>query len=198
MFFNVQPSSACIHSCDEPDLSRFQDNTQQLPVRSPGKKADGGSEQHGLGQWPVPYDWLNIMYPRIKLARNLLREDGAIFISLGGRQLRTRLCDDILAMVIWQKVFSPKNTAAYFSEDHDYIGVYANQGGVEPRLLPRSEEAVGGTRTRTTILAGLGSLAQFRLGTTTARVSTRLPARPARHSPIPRENWRFSPSDSNN
>ena len=92
-----------------------------------------------------------MMYPRIKLARNLLREDGAIFISIDDNEVDNlrKLCDDILgqenfiAMVIWQKVFSPKNTAAYFSEDHDYIAVYAKRKEVwEPRLLPRSEEAV--------------------------------------------------------
>ncbi len=94
-------------------------------------------------------DWLNMMYPRLKLARNLLREDGVIFISIDDNEVANlrKLCDEIfgeenfVASVIWQKVFSPKNTAAYFSEDHDYILVFANRKEVwTPELLPRSEE----------------------------------------------------------
>jgi len=95
-------------------------------------------------------DWLNMMYPRIRIARNLLSENGAIFVSIDDNEhdnLR-KLCDEIMgpenfvATLIWQKVFSPKNTAAYFSEDHDYIVVYAKRKDAwEPRLLPRSDEA---------------------------------------------------------
>ena len=112
-----------------------------------GRRISSNSEASGR----FHTDWLNMMYPRIKLARNLLGEDGAIFISIDDNEVDNlrKLCDDILgqenfiAMVIWQKVFSPKNTAAYFSEDHDYIAVYAKRKEVwEPRLLPRSEEAV--------------------------------------------------------
>jgi len=96
-------------------------------------------------------NWLNMMYPRLKLARNLLRDDGAVFISLDDHECpRLRqMCDEIfgeenfIATVIWQKVFSPKNTAAYFSEDHDYIIVYAKHKETwSPQLLPRSDEAV--------------------------------------------------------
>lgn len=95
-------------------------------------------------------DWLNMMLPRIMVARSLLRDDGAIFISIDDneRDNLRKICDEVfgpenfVATIIWQKVFSPKNTAAYFSEDHDYIVVYAKQKeNWEPRLLPRSEEA---------------------------------------------------------
>ena len=95
--------------------------------------------------------WLNMMYPRLKLARNLLREDGCIFISIDDHEvsrLRT-ICDDIfgednfVATVIWQKVFSPKNTASTFSEDHDYLIVYARRKDMwKPKLLPRSEKNI--------------------------------------------------------
>lgn len=93
--------------------------------------------------------WLNMMYPRLYLARNLLRDDGAIFISIDDQEYDNlrKLCNEVfgeenfLATVIWQKVFSPKNTAAYFSEDHDYIVVYArSKDAWEPSLLPRSDE----------------------------------------------------------
>lgn len=96
-------------------------------------------------------DWLSMMLPRLKLARNLLRDDGSIFISIDDHEVQNlrRLCDEIfgeenfVASVIWQKMFSPKNTAAYFSEDHDYILVYArSKDAWQPELLPRSEENI--------------------------------------------------------
>lgn len=50
--------------------------------------------------------------------------------------------ENFVATVIWQKVFSPKNTAKHFSEDHDFIVIYAREGETwRPTLLPRSEEA---------------------------------------------------------
>ena len=96
-------------------------------------------------------DWISMMYSRIRLACNLLKEDGAIFISLDDNEVANlrRICDEIfgaenfVATLIWQKVFSPKNTARHFSEDHDYIIVYAkHKDAWSPQLLPRSEEAV--------------------------------------------------------
>lgn len=93
--------------------------------------------------------WLNMMYPRLFLARNLLREDGVIFVSIDDHEvhnLRT-LMDEIfgsenfIASVIWQKVFSPKNTARHFSVDHDFLIVYARDAqSWTPNLLPRTEE----------------------------------------------------------
>lgn len=94
--------------------------------------------------------WLSMMYPRLFLARNLLREDGVIFVSIDDHEvhnLRALLNEvfgeeNFVASVIWQKMYSPKNTAKYFSEDHDYVLVYARSlDRWEPRLLPRSEEA---------------------------------------------------------
>jgi adenine-specific DNA-methyltransferase len=95
--------------------------------------------------------WLNMMYPRLYLARNLLREDGVIFISIDDNEVDNlrKLCNEVfgdenfIATVIWQKVFSPKNTAAYFSEDHDYILVFArNKETWQPEILPRSDDAI--------------------------------------------------------
>ena len=96
-------------------------------------------------------DWLNMIYPRLKLARNLLRRDGAIFVSIDDNEshgLRVVMDDlfgaeNFIATVIWQKVFSPKNTAATFSEDHDYLIVYArHKESWKPGLLPRSERNI--------------------------------------------------------
>ena len=94
-------------------------------------------------------DWLNMMYPRLRLARNLLREDGTIFVSIDDNEhhgLRT-VMDDIfgsenfIATVIWHKMDSPKNSAIHFSEDHDYILVFARDSeSWRPNTLPRTEK----------------------------------------------------------
>lgn len=94
-------------------------------------------------------DWLSMMYPRLKLARNLLKDDGVIFISIDDHEMDNlrKLCDELfgaqnfVAQVVWQKVFSPKNSAQWFSEDHDYILVYArNRSLWTPNQLPRTAE----------------------------------------------------------
>lgn len=94
-------------------------------------------------------DWLNMIYPRMKLAHSLLKTDGVIFVSIADHEihnLRT-VMDEIfgeenfVAAIIWQKVYSPKNSARHFSEDHDYVVVYAKSAEVwTPHLLPRTEE----------------------------------------------------------
>jgi adenine-specific DNA-methyltransferase len=94
-------------------------------------------------------DWLNMIYPRLKLAQSLLRSDGVIFVSIADHEIQNLRAamnevfgeENFVATVIWQKVFSPKNSARHFSEDHDYIVVYAKNAEVwTPRLLPRTEE----------------------------------------------------------
>lgn len=94
-------------------------------------------------------EWLSMMYPRLKLARNLLREDGVIFISIDDNESDSlrKLCSEVfgsqnfVAQIIWQKVYAPKNTADWFSEDHDYILVYArNKSEWRPQKLARTEE----------------------------------------------------------
>ena len=89
------------------------------------------------------------MYPRLALLRQFLREDGAIFISIDDNedQALRYVMDELfgasnfVATVLWQKVYSPKNSARHFSEDHDYIVVYAKRSEVwTPNLVPRSAE----------------------------------------------------------
>ncbi len=94
-------------------------------------------------------DWLSMIYPRLRLAKNLLRDDGSIFVSIADHEVHhlRAVMDEIfgsenfIATVIWQKVYSPKNSARHFSEDHDYILVYAkNSDAWVPRLLARTED----------------------------------------------------------
>jgi adenine-specific DNA-methyltransferase len=95
--------------------------------------------------------WLSMMTPRLKLLWELLREDGVIFVSIDDNEVhRLRMLmdeifgeDNFVANIIWQKIFSPKNTARYFSEDHDHILVYAKSiENWTPNLLERSQNAI--------------------------------------------------------
>ena len=94
-------------------------------------------------------DWLSMMYPRLKLARNLLTEDGVIFISIDDTEQANlrKICDEIfgennfVANIIWQKKFSPQNDAKWFSDNHDFILCYCkNKEIYRPILLERTEE----------------------------------------------------------
>lgn len=79
--------------------------------------------------------WLCMMYPRLVLLKQFLAEDGAIFVSLDDNEIGSLriMMDEIFGQknfvtsVIWQKVFSPKNSAKYLSEDHDYVVIYAKE-----------------------------------------------------------------------
>ncbi len=93
--------------------------------------------------------WLTFMYPRLYLARQLLRDDGVIFISIDDNeqaQLKI-LCDEVFGeenfveSIVWQKTFAPKNDSKYFSSEHEYIFVYAkNINSFALNLLERGEK----------------------------------------------------------
>jgi len=93
--------------------------------------------------------WLCMMWPRLVLLRELLSEHGSIWITLDDNEVhRARMVldeifgeDAFIADVIWQKNFSPKNTAQFFSEDHDHLLVVAkNRDLWRPNLLARTPE----------------------------------------------------------
>lgn len=96
-------------------------------------------------------DWLNMMYPRLRIARGLLRDDGAIFVSLDdGEVAHLRIIMDeifgqenFVANIIWEKKFAPQNDEKYLSERHDFVVLYAKNKEVWKRnLLPRGDEAL--------------------------------------------------------
>jgi adenine-specific DNA-methyltransferase len=105
---------------------------------------DGGDQR------PTRHDhWLRMLLPRLGLLHEMLREDGAIFVSIDDHEMhRLRmLLDEVfgesnfVSTVIWQKIFAPKNSARLFSADHEYIVVYArNRARWSPRLLPRTSQ----------------------------------------------------------
>ena len=127
----------------------FQDNIRNY-LELTGQTEGGAritSNTEASGRFHT--DWLNMMYPRLKLAHSLLRDDGVVFVSIADHEIQNLRAvmnevfgeENFVASVIWQKVYSPKNSARHFSEDHDYIVVYAKNAETWiPRLLPRTAE----------------------------------------------------------
>ena len=93
--------------------------------------------------------WLSMMLPRLQLLRELLSEDGSIWVTIDdneGHYLKV-LMDEVfgrgnfVTTVLWRKNYSPKSTARHFSEDHDYVIVYAKHADSWiPNLMPRTEK----------------------------------------------------------
>ena len=93
-------------------------------------------------------DWLNMMYPRLKLASSLLREDGVLFVSIDDHEAQHMKLvlneifgeENFLAQIVWQKVYSGKADAEHFGRFHEYILCYSkNLNSVTIKLLPRTE-----------------------------------------------------------
>lgn len=78
-------------------------------------------------------NWLNMMYPRLKISKELLKDEGCIFISIDENEVHNmrKVCDEIfgesnlVSQLGWQKVYAPKNQARYFSNDYEFILCYA-------------------------------------------------------------------------
>lgn len=94
--------------------------------------------------------WCCMMMPRLKLLRDLLRDDGAVFVSIDDNEVHHVRClmdevfgeENFVATIVWEKVYAPKSSAKYFSENHDFVVVYAKRKEFfKRRLLPRTAEA---------------------------------------------------------
>ncbi len=93
-------------------------------------------------------NWLNMIYPRLYLARNLLRDDGVIFVSIDDDEVHNlrKVMDEIfgeenfVANVIWHKNYASANDAKGFSNVHDYVMVYQKSSSFNRNLLPRTEK----------------------------------------------------------
>lgn len=94
-------------------------------------------------------DWLSMMYSRLKLAKDLLSDDGVVFISIDDSEQDNlkKICNEIygesnfLSQLVWERAYSPINLKKHFSTSHDYIMCYAKN--LEKTIcngLPRSEE----------------------------------------------------------
>jgi len=95
-------------------------------------------------------DWCSMIYPRLVLARNMLTQDGAIFISIDDNEIAQlrEICDEIFGEInfivqfIWERAFSPKNDAKLVSSSHDYVVMYSKSHmAFQIGKLPRTEEA---------------------------------------------------------
>lgn len=118
-------------------LARYKEVTQQTTKSNP----------ETMGRFHTK--WLNMMYPRLRLAANLLRDDGVIFISIDDNEVTNlrKICDEVfgeenfVGMISWFKKASPSNDAQYFSNDIEYIVVYAKQKIIwSPNRLPLNEK----------------------------------------------------------
>lgn len=118
-------------------MARYKEVTQQTTKSNP----------ETMGRYHT--NWLNMMYPRLRLAANLLRDDGVIFISIDDNEVTNlrKICDEVfgeenfVAQIVWQKIHSIKNDAKYFSVNHDYILVYCRSlSDFSVNLLPRTAE----------------------------------------------------------
>lgn len=95
-------------------------------------------------------DWCSMIYSRLMLARNLLTDDGVIFISIDDNEQENlkKICDEVfgsqnfIAEVIWERSFSPVNLKKHFSESHDYILCYSkNINDTVCNGLPRNADS---------------------------------------------------------
>ena len=128
----------------------FHDNIQNYKeitgqVDGEGNRVDTNQESNGK----FHTDWLNMMYPRLMLSRNLLSDEGVIFISIDDNEQENlkRICNEVfgennfVTTIVWQKIHSIKNDAKYFSENHEYSLVYSKSiDKFNVNLLPRSKE----------------------------------------------------------
>ena len=118
-------------------MARYKEVTRQTTKSNP----------ETMGRYHT--NWLNMMYPRLRLAANLPRDDGVIFISIDDNEVTNlrKICDEVfgeenfVAQIIWERAYSPVNLKKHFSESHDYIICYAKN--IEICVcngLPRSVE----------------------------------------------------------
>lgn len=128
----------------------FKDSVQNYleqtgQVDSEGNIISTNSESNGR----FHTDWLNMMYARLKLAKNLLSDEGILFVSIDDSEQEKlkMICNEIFGennfvdTVIWKKKYGIQNDAKYFSSNHDFILVYAkNKNNYKQNLLPRTEE----------------------------------------------------------
>jgi adenine-specific DNA-methyltransferase len=127
----------------------FQDNIRNYleltgQVDGEGRKISSNTEASGR----FHTDWLNMMYPRLKLARNLLRADGVLFISIDDHEVAAlrSLCDEVFgeencqAILVWQHSVQPKGYAGTFSVHHNFILCYQKGEDFKLADLDRTDE----------------------------------------------------------
>lgn len=95
-------------------------------------------------------DWLTMMYSRLKLTKNLLTDDGAIFISIDDNEVHNlrKVCDEVfgernfLSNFVWQSKDTPGNDSSAIAETHNHIVAYTKSTNFKPNLLQRNEKQI--------------------------------------------------------
>lgn len=120
-------------------LERYREVTSQTTKSNP----------EAMGRFHT--NWLNMMYPRLRLAANLLRDDGIISISIDDNEVHNlrKICDEVfgeenfIANIVWQKAYVANMTAKFISNTHDHLLVYAKSfESAEVGKFPRTEEQI--------------------------------------------------------
>lgn len=122
----------------------YADNSGQTDEE--GNRLVQNSESNGR----FHTDWLNMIYPRLRIARDFLADDGVIFISIDDNEQENlkKVCDEIfgsnnfLAQVVWERAYAPINLKKNFSVSHDYILVYGKRADqIETNGISRSDQS---------------------------------------------------------
>jgi adenine-specific DNA-methyltransferase len=124
-------------------LRTYLEYTRQLDEE--GKQFSTNSEVDGR----FHSKWLSMIYPRLYLARNLLRDDGVIFITIDDKEVdNLRKCcyeifgeENFVAQIEWQKRYTRSNNTDDFTSVIDHVIVFARSSEFRPRLIRRAEEA---------------------------------------------------------
>lgn len=129
---------------------RFSLTDKELAEQGGSFDADGNRfEVNDSSEARYHSNWCSMMYPRLKLARQLLRDDGVMFVSIDDNEVvnARKLCDEVfgecnfIAQIVWQKIHSIKNDAHYLSDNHEYAILYAKgKDAFNITLLPRTKE----------------------------------------------------------
>ena len=127
----------------------FAETAEEYLERSNQKGENGRLVANTESNGRFHSDWLSMMYPRLKLARNLLADDGVIFISIDDNEVGNlrEVCDlifggsNFISNIIWQKKYTRANDARWFSDNHDHILCYGKtKNNVKIYLLSRGKE----------------------------------------------------------
>lgn len=131
----------------------FKQNKAEYEEKAGIKDGNGDLRSEGLmkntrDRGHYHSDWLNMMYPRLFLARNLLRQDGVIFVSIDDNEVHNlRMImneifgeENFVAQIVWQKKYAASNDAKGIPAMHDYIITYQRSEQFNRNLFPRTEK----------------------------------------------------------
>src|SRR5471030_3250958 len=179
----------------------FQDNIKNYleltGQADSGQKVSSNTEANGR----FHTDWLNMIYPRLRLARNLLRDDGLIFISIDDAEvvnLRKAMDevfgeDRLVAQLVWKNKYNAGALTKGFSSVHEYILCYA-KGDIKNLTAPLSDEEIAGYKARDSKFESRGGFVTQPLATSSKdpRPNLRYPIQIDGREIWPEKQWIWS------